>query len=114
MDEPKIRPIGPISAALDRVVRLPIEVRIRADDCKGVSLKRTVKSYDPASGFTFVLPLPVAPSAGDTISMFAGCDKTLATCRAKFNNAGRFRGYPWVPNPETAAPPVPGFTKSGK
>lgn len=77
-------------------------------------LKRTVKSYDPTTGFTFVLPLPVAPSAGDTISVFAGCDKTLATCRAKFNNAGRFRGFPWVPNPETAAPPVPGFTKSGK
>jgi len=78
-------------------------------------LKRTVKSYDPSTGFTFALPLPVAPSAGDTISVFAGCDKTLATCRTKFSNPDRFRGFPWIPNPETAAPPLPGYTKtSGK
>lgn len=76
-------------------------------------LKRTVKSYDPATGFTFALPLPVAPAAGDTISVFAGCDKTLATCRGKFNNAGKFRGFPWIPTPETATPPVPGYTKQG-
>lgn len=77
-------------------------------------LKRTVKRYDPATGFTFALPLPVAPAAGDTISVFAGCDKTLATCRTKFANEGKFRGFPWVPNPETAAPAVPGYTQSGK
>ncbi|WP_343061955.1 DUF2163 domain-containing protein [Novosphingobium piscinae] len=77
-------------------------------------IRRTVKSYNPATGFTFALPLPVAPAIGDTISVFAGCDKTLATCRSKFNNAGNFRGFPWVPNPETAAPAVPGYTKSGK
>jgi uncharacterized phage protein (TIGR02218 family) len=64
-------------------------------------LKRTVKSYDPATGFTFALPLPVAPSAGDTISVFAGCDKTKATCQSKFSNIGRFRAFPWIPAPET-------------
>lgn len=78
-------------------------------------LKRTVKAYDGAGGFTFALPLPVAPSAGDTISVFAGCDKTLATCRAKFNNAGKFRGFPWVPTPESATPAVAASTtQSGK
>jgi uncharacterized phage protein (TIGR02218 family) len=64
-------------------------------------LKRTVKSYDPATGFTFALPLPVAPSAADTISVFAGCDKTKATCQSKFSNIGRFRGAPFIPSPET-------------
>lgn len=73
-------------------------------------LKRTVKSYDPSTGFTFALPLPVAPVAGDTISVFAGCDKTLATCRAKFSNDGKFRGFPWVPTPEQATPAVVGGT----
>jgi uncharacterized phage protein (TIGR02218 family) len=77
-------------------------------------LKRTVKSYDPTTGFTFALPLPVAPAAGDTISVFAGCDKTLTTCRAKFTNDGKFRGFPWIPNPETAAPAIAGSTKTGK
>lgn len=73
-------------------------------------LKRTIKSYDPATGFTFTLPLPVAPSTGDTISAFAGCDKTIATCRAKFSNDGKFRGFPWVPTPEQATPAVVGGT----
>jgi len=76
-------------------------------------LKRTVKSYSPATGFTFALPLPHAPAAGDTISVFAGCDKTLATCRSKFNNAGRFRGFPWVPTPEMATPPIKGYSSQG-
>lgn len=77
-------------------------------------LKRTVKSYDPAIGFSFALPLPQMPMAGDIISVFAGCDRTLATCRAKFTNSDRFRGFPYIPNPETAAPAIPGYTKSGK
>lgn len=64
-------------------------------------LKRTIKSYDPATGFTFALPLPVAPAIGDTISAFAGCDKRKATCGSKFNNIGRFRGFPFIPTPET-------------
>lgn len=75
-------------------------------------IRRTVKRYQAAT-FYFALPLPAAPSVGDTFTATFGCDKTLATCRSKFNNAGKFRGFPWVPNPETAAPPVPGYTKSG-
>ena len=77
-------------------------------------LKRTVKSYDPATGFTWALPLPVAPAAGDTISAFAGCDHTLATCRAKFSNDIHFRGFPYVPNPEMGTPPIPSSQKAGK
>lgn len=77
-------------------------------------LKRTVKSYDGAGGFTFALPLPVAPATGDTISVFAGCDKTLETCRAKFANDGKFRGFPWIPTPEGATPAVTGSTRQGK
>ena len=73
-------------------------------------LKRTIKAYDGAGGFTFALPLPVAPATGDTVSVFAGCDKTLATCRAKFSNDAKFRGFPWVPTPEMATPPIPGST----
>lgn len=66
--------------------------------CSG--LKRTVKSF--ASGtFTFALPLPSPPSAGDTFSVFPGCDKTLSTCQAKFSNQTRFRGFPYIPVPET-------------
>ena len=37
----------------------------------------------------------VAP--GDRVRLEAGCDKRLVTCRAKFANLARFRGFPHVP-----------------
>jgi uncharacterized phage protein (TIGR02218 family) len=76
-------------------------------------LRRTIKSYDPATGFTFALPLPVAPTVGDTVSAYPGCDKTMATCGSKFNNLTKFRGCPFVPNPNTPAPVVKGYTRQG-
>lgn len=62
--------------------------------------RRTVKAY--ASGqFWFALPLPHVPTVGDAFTVYPGCDKTQATCQAKFNNLARFRGFPYVPTPET-------------
>lgn len=36
-------------------------------------------------------------TVGDTYSVHAGCDKMLETCKTKFNNVIRFRGFPAVP-----------------
>lgn len=47
--------------------------------------------------FTLVLPMPNSVAVGDTFNAIAGCDKTIATCIAKFNNAVNFRGEPYVP-----------------
>ena len=55
-----------------------------------------------ASALTLSYPLPNVPAAGDGFTAYQGCDHTLATCRAKFNNAANFRGFPFVPVPETA------------
>lgn len=38
---------------------------------------------------------PVAP--GDRVRLEAGCDKRAETCRAKFANLARFRGFPHIP-----------------
>ena len=38
---------------------------------------------------------PVA--AGDTFTITAGCDKQFTTCKAKFDNALNFRGFPYMP-----------------
>jgi uncharacterized phage protein (TIGR02218 family) len=35
--------------------------------------------------------------AGGNCTVFAGCDHSLTTCDAKFNNVLRFGGYPFVP-----------------
>lgn len=62
--------------------------------------QRTIKSH--ASGrFDFALPLPQAPGIGDTFSVYRGCDKTQTTCAIHFNNLPRFRGFPFIPVPES-------------
>lgn len=64
----------------------------------GVS--RTVRNFTGGT-FNLSLPLPVQPTTGDTFTAYPGCDKALATCTSKFTNTANFRGYPFVPNPET-------------
>lgn len=61
-----------------------------------------VKAYANASGaFTLVYPLAAQPAAGDTFTAYPGYDRTQATCQTKFNNLAHFRGFPYVPTPET-------------
>jgi uncharacterized phage protein (TIGR02218 family) len=42
--------------------------------------------------------LPVAPDRGDPVRLTAGCDKRLVTCRDRFANVTRFRGFPHLPS----------------
>ena len=39
---------------------------------------------------------------GDAFTVTAGCDKSFRTCRAKFDNAANFRGFPHVPGVDFA------------
>jgi uncharacterized phage protein (TIGR02218 family) len=43
--------------------------------------------------------MPFAIDVGDTLSITAGCDKLIATCKTKFNNIVNFRGFPTIPGP---------------
>lgn len=67
-------------------------------------VERGIKTYTHGSPsiITLMSPFPVAPAAADAFTIYPGCDKTQATCSAKFNNLANFRGYPYVPQPETA------------
>jgi uncharacterized phage protein (TIGR02218 family) len=66
---------------------------------------RTVKAYTNGSpsNCTFALPLPYAPQAGDTFTIYPGCDKTFSGTNGcpKFSNTARYRGFPFIPVPET-------------
>ena len=42
-------------------------------------------------------PTVLAVAVGDTFTIWAGCDKSIETCRMKFANAINFRGEPHVP-----------------
>lgn len=65
---------------------------------------RGVKQYTNGSpsSITFSSPFEAAPAAGDTFTIYAGCDKQQATCTTKFNNLVNFRGFPYVPDASTA------------
>ena len=61
---------------------------------------RTIKSY-VGGVVTLVYPLYAVPAVGDGVSAIFGCDKTRATCAARFNNLAHYRGFPYVPDPST-------------
>lgn len=49
------------------------------------------------TGVTLRVAPTFAAAAGDLVELFEGCDKTLATCAARFANAVNFRGEPHLP-----------------
>jgi uncharacterized phage protein (TIGR02218 family) len=65
--------------------------------CNGVS--RTVRRQ---AGGQIVLmsPLPAPVAAGDSYSLYPGCNLTLERCD-EFGNRARFRGMPYIPPPES-------------
>lgn len=63
-------------------------------------ITRTVKQYTPGV-LILALPLVVPPVLGDSFTAYAGCDKQQSTCSGKFSNLANFRGYPYIPVPET-------------
>ena len=68
-----------------------------------INVKRTITGVDTGTGFiTVSQPFPVQP-AGETVRIYKGCDKKLTTCTTRFSNQSNFRGYPYVPNPESIA-----------
>lgn len=68
---------------------------------ENAGVSRTVKAYTAGGGFEFALAFPADFELGDAFSVVPGCDKTMATCQGRFNNLPRFRGFPFVPAPET-------------
>lgn len=66
-------------------------------------ITRTIKNFLHANGIVnLVLPLSKLPVAGDGFTIYPGCDHSLATCTNKFSNSSNFRGFPYIPVPETA------------
>jgi uncharacterized phage protein (TIGR02218 family) len=51
---------------------------------------------------TLAAPLALPCRSGDTFSISPGCDGLRDTCRQRFGNEPNFRGFPFIPTPETA------------
>lgn len=45
----------------------------------------------------FIMGLPAGMAVGDTISAFAGCDRTVTECVEKFDNLANMGGFPHSP-----------------
>ena len=60
---------------------------------------RTIKSFS-GGALTLTNPLSSVISPGTTLTLYAGCDKTMSTCAGRFSNLPNFRGLPYVPVPE--------------
>lgn len=58
-------------------------------------VSHAVSGGDHLIGFSEAVGNRVAP--GDGLTVYAGCDKTHATCRARFSNIVNFRGFPHIP-----------------
>ncbi len=59
-------------------------------------LSMEVKNYVPGV-IVMQLPMPYTVAPGDAYTMHAGCDKSLATCRDRFNNVVNMRAEPYLP-----------------
>lgn len=67
-----------------------------------------VNNFTNPGAFAMRFPFPIVPSAGDTFTVYPGCDKQQATCSNSnsaigpaFNNLAHFSGQPYIPVPET-------------
>jgi hypothetical protein len=58
-------------------------------------ISREVKSYVPGQ-FVLQQAFPYEVTAGDEYIATAGCDKSLATCRDRFNNVVNNRSFPYL------------------
>lgn len=60
---------------------------------KGFSIE--ISAWDTVSA-TLYLPAPFPMTAGDTVTLLNGCNKTLSNC-TQYNNVINFRGEPAIP-----------------
>jgi len=68
-------------------------------DNKGASVRVVAHS---SNNLSLTEPPVLAAKSGDTFHLVAGCDKSFATCKAKFANGTNFRGFPHLPGNDAA------------
>jgi uncharacterized phage protein (TIGR02218 family) len=67
-----------------------------ANNSARMEVKRhTISGSDAVIELVQDMPFDIA--ANDQFSLSAGCDKDIATCKAKFDNVLNFRGFPHMP-----------------
>jgi uncharacterized phage protein (TIGR02218 family) len=116
LNDPAFKGIGAVSAAFDPRTVTATGLDAFAEDwftrglltwTSGANAGRSaeVKLHSKRDG-AVTLELWQAPAepmvVTDAFTITAGCDKTFATCKAKFANGVNFRGFPHVPGVDFA------------
>ena len=68
--------------------------------------RRAVQDFAVAGGIGYItvaIPFSGAPVGGSTFTIYPGCDRSHTTCNGRFSNLSHYRGYPYVPRPESGA-----------
>ena len=68
---------------------------------RNAGVMRTIRTNE-GGAITVVMPFYYLPAAGDSFEVLPACDKSMNCCKVRFNNLAHFRGYPFIPVPETA------------
>ena len=68
---------------------------------RNAGVTRTIRTNE-GGAITVVMPFYYPPAAGDSFEVLPACDKSVNCCKVRFNNLAHFRGYPFIPVPETA------------
>ncbi|KPD12415.1 DUF2163 domain-containing protein [Phaeobacter sp. 11ANDIMAR09] len=78
------------------------------------SIKRD-QQQGAARTLTLWEPLRAGIAVGDQLRLDPGCDKSMQSCRLKFNNLGNFQGFPDIPGEDwvMAVPKSSGNTTGG-
>ena len=63
----------------------------------GMEIKAHALVAGGGADISLALPMPYDVQAGDSVTVTRGCDKTLSTCKNRFDNILNFRGEPHVP-----------------
>jgi len=66
---------------------------------RGASVRVVAQS---GNALSLTEPPVLAAKPGDGFRLVAGCDKSFATCKAKFANGTNFRGFPHLPGNDAA------------
>jgi len=93
------------SVSLNRLIKAPSLTQILDYFTSGKLTWTTganVGNVEHVAQYTTGVVILLRPAAltiqpGDTFSIIAGCDHTIGTCTAKFNNAINFKGEPFMP-----------------
>jgi uncharacterized phage protein (TIGR02218 family) len=74
-----------------------------------------LKSEDAGAGIELWLVTPLRYAiVGQSVKIYPGCDKSLATCVAKYDNLDNFGGHPFVPRRNLTIAALPIATSGGK